>query len=347
MNIVLYSIASNALASGRKMKYVYFCIACFVFAGNIAAQSTAGITGQPDTSYTTISAYKNTRATHPNIKIINEFKLASVAEKRNITYCSIGDRKLKLDAFYPKEKSTTPKTAIIIIHGGGWRSGNRTQHYPLAQKLADLGYVCFTPEYRLSTEALFPAAVFDIKAAIRWVRKNAVLYNADTSRIVAMGFSAGGEMAAFMGTTGNMPLFEGTTCNTDMKSHVNAVVDIDGTLSFVHPDGGEGDDTKRTSAATYWFGYPKKDNMELWKAASPLSYVSRNTPPTLYLNSSVARMHAGREDYIKVLNEHNIYSEVHDFEGAPHSFCLFDPWFEPTVNFIDGFLKKVFKLHRG
>ena len=149
-------------------------------------------------------------------------------------------------------------------------------------------------------------------------------------------------MAAFMGTTGNMPLFEGTDCNMDMKSDVNAVVDIDGTLSFVHPDGREGDDTKRISAGTYWFGYPKNDNVKLWEAASPLSYVSSKTPPTLFLNSSVTWMHAGREDYIKVLAANNIYSEVHTFEGAPHSFCLFDPWFEPTVNYIDGFLKKLF-----
>ena len=235
------------------------------------------------------------------------------------------------------------RTAIIIIHGGGWRSGNRTQHYPLAQKLAELGYVCFTPEYRLSTEALFPAAIYDVKAAVKWIRKNAVKYNVDTARVVAMGFSAGGEMAAFLGTTGNMPLFEGTNGNPEMLSQINAVVDIDGTLSFVHPESGEGDESKRPSAGTYWFGYTKKQNFKLWEAASPLSYVGNKTPPTLFLNSGVDRMHAGRNDYIKVLNEYNIYSEVHTFDGAPHSFCLFDPWFQPTVNYIDDFFKKIFK----
>jgi pectinesterase len=54
-------------------------------------------------------------------------------------------------------------------------------------------------------------------------------------------------------------------------------------------------------------------------------------------------MHAGREDFIKILNQHKIYSEVKTFENAPHSFCLFDPWFKPTVNYIDEFLKRVFK----
>ena len=60
-------------------------------------------------------------------------------------------------------------------------------------------------------------------------------------------------------------------------------------------------------------------------------------------DSLVARMHAGRDDYLKVLNTNGIYSEVHEFENSPHSFCLFNPWFEPTIGYIDGFLKKVFK----
>ena len=100
-----------------------------------------------------------------------------------------------IDAFTPKQ-SSAKRVAVIMIHGGGWRSGNRMQHWPLAESLAHLGYVCFTPEYRLSTEALFPAAVYDIKAAIRWVKGNASKYNIDTTRIAIAGFSAGGELAA-------------------------------------------------------------------------------------------------------------------------------------------------------
>lgn len=306
------------------------------------SQSMIGITGKSDTSYNTRIAYQQVIKTHPESMTVNEFHFNNVKEERNITYVKTGKRELKQDVFYPKEKKKSASIAILIIHGGGWRSGNRSQHYPLAQKLANLGYVCFTPEYRLSTEALFPAAIFDIKEAIRWVKKNARKYDIDTAKVVAMGFSAGGELSAFMGTTGNIPLFEGVEYNPDVSTHVNAVIDIDGTLSFVHPDCREGDDSKRTSAATYWFGYPKKDNVQLWETASPLNYVSSNTPPTLFINSSVPAMHAGREDYIKVLNEFSIYSEVHTFDEAPHSFCLFDPWFEPTVKLMDDFLKKVF-----
>ena len=319
---------------------IFFSLLAFV---ETFAQSTIGITGKPDTSYSTYSAYTSTKKTHPGISIVEEFHSNIVSEKRNITYCSIGDRKLLLDAFYPSPENKTSRPGILIIHGGGWRTGNRAQHYPLAQRLADLGYSCFTPEYRLSTEALYPAAVYDIKAAIKWVKDNAVSFNVDTSAIVVLGFSAGGELAAFMGTTGGIMKLEGAACNSTASSRVQAIINIDGILAFIHPESGEGDDSKKTSAATYWFGYSKEENPELWRQASPLTYAGKNMPPALFINSAVDRMHAGRNDYIKMAEKYKIYTEVKTIEGTPHSFCLFHPWFEPTVKYIDEFLKKVFK----
>ena len=306
------------------------------------SQSVAGITNQRDTSYTINSAFISTKKNYPFIKIVEEFHSPSVKVKSNITYCKIGKRKMLLDAFYTKQRNKTPLPAILIIHGGGWRSGDKTLHHPLAQRLASLGYVCFTPEYRLSTEALYPAAVYDIKSALRWINRNAKEFNIDVSKIAVAGHSAGGELAAFMGATNGNSLFEGSGGNSKHSSHVDAVIDMDGLLAFIHPESGEGDDSKRISAATNWFGYSKNDNPELWKQGSPLTYAAKSTPPTLFINSAVDRMHAGREDYIKILNGYTIYTEVKSFENSPHSFCLFDPWFEPTVKCIDDFLKKIF-----
>ncbi len=331
----------NRLLLFKKSNVLIFLMTC-CFTINANAQSMQGVTGVPDTSYTTFSAWQQSKKDFPGITIVHEFHYPDVTEEKGITYCKVNHRSLLIDAFSPKKKNDKLLIAVIMVHGGGWRSGNRSQHYPLAERLAHLGYVCFTPQYRLSTEALFPAAVYDIKAAIRWVKANASAYHIDTSKIIIAGFSAGGELAAFIGTTGNMPLFEGCDCNEGMPTNVAAVIDIDGTLSFVNSESGEGDDSKHTSAATYWFGYPKKGNEVLWEAASPLSYVSKQTPPTIFINSSLARMHAGRQDYIHVLDSNHIYSEVHSF-NAPHSFCLFNPWFEPTVKYIDDFIKKVFR----
>lgn len=330
------------IVSSVRKSFMLATLFFLLFCATSNGQSLAGITHKADTSFTTYSAWKKSKKDFPDISIVTPFHFSDVAEKKSLVYCNTSSRKLLIDAFCPKEKKSAKRVAIIFIHGGGWRSGDRSQHYPLAETLAHLGYVCFTPQYRLSTEALFPAAVYDVKAAIRWVRKNAAEFNVDISKIVIAGFSAGGELAAFAGTTGDMPLFEGCDCNGNFSSKANAIVDIDGTLSFTNSESGEGDDSKRTSAATYWFGYPKKGNEVLWEAASPLSYVSCETPPTLFINSSLDRMHAGRNDFIKMLDSCHIYSEVHTFRGSPHAFCLFNPWFEPTVSYIDNFLNKVF-----
>ena len=157
------------------MKRIIIILVICLLTSTAFSQSMAGVTGKIDTSYNNNVAYRSVVKTWPNAKVVSEFRSSSFKEKRNIVYCSLrsdwGERKLLLDAFCPKGK-TKKRTAIIIIHGGGWRSGNRTQHYPLAQHLADLGYVCFTPEYRLSTEALYPAAIFDLKSAYFTVGSN-------------------------------------------------------------------------------------------------------------------------------------------------------------------------------
>ncbi len=305
------------------------------------AQSSKGLTGIADTSYSSDSALKKTLKTHPNAVLIPEKAFKKVEEHRNISYVNTGTRNLHLDVFHPKKHSKKGRPAILIIHGGGWRTGNRAMHLPLAQHLAALGYVSITVEYRLSTEALFPAAVHDLKAAIRWIRANGMTYNIDTQRIVGLGFSAGGQLAALLGSTNHMPSFEGALGDLRHSSALQAVIDIDGILAFIHPESGEGDDSRNTSAATHWFGYSKTENPALWTEASALTHVGKNTPPTLFLNSSVDRMHAGRDDYRKKLDTFKIYSEVHTFDASPHGFCLFAPWFAPTVEFIDLFLKKI------
>lgn len=326
------------------MKRVALILTICAIAGRTLSQSVEGITNKPDTSYTINGDYQKTLKAYPFIKLVSEVGQGNVAEKKNIIYCHKGARKLKLDVFYAKQKKPIKKTAIVILHGGGWRSGNRTMHYPLAQRLAQLGYVCFTPDYRLSTEALYPAAVYDVKAAIRWVRKHAKMFQIDPSRIVIAGHSAGGELAAFMGATNGNPEFEDEGCTNNYSSLVNAVIDIDGTLAFIHPESGEGDDSKRISAATNWFGYSKTENPALWMQASPLTHAGKQTPPILFLNSSVTRMHAGREDFIQKINTFNIYSEVKSFDDAPHTFCFYEPWFDPMINAIDAFLKNIFQV---
>ncbi len=304
------------------------------------SQIKEGLTGVTDTSYTTASAYLRQKKDFPETRMPVVPVSKNVIEKQGIIYHRIAKRKLLVDAFYPLPGKANG-TAIIIIHGGGWRSGNRAQHHDMARALAARGYSCFTPEYRLSTEAYFPAAVYDIKEAVKWVRLNAGKYRVDTSRIVIAGFSAGGQLAALVGSTANMPLLENYDIKKNISTEVHAVIDIDGTTSFVHEESSEQNNPDKVTAAAYWLGYTLSDNPVLYATASPLTYAAFS-PPVLFLNSAVERMHAGRDDFIKILNARGVYNQVHTFDGSPHSFCLFEPWFTPTINLMQEFLDKVF-----
>ncbi|OJV13044.1 MAG: pectin esterase [Dyadobacter sp. 50-39] len=298
--------------------------------------------GIPDTSFSVKGSYRHEIGQHPNIRTADSTMPALVQVIRNVAYrtTSVG-KTLLLDIYKTKRKAKALQPAILMVHGGGWRSGDRTHNNTLARRLAANGYICITTDYSLSTHALYPAAVHDLKAAVRWMRSHGKEYGIDTARIAILGFSAGGELAAFVGATNGNSKFEGTTGENEGSSIVQAVVDIDGTLAFIHPESGEGNDSKSISAATYWFGYSKAARPDMWQEAAPLTHVSAKTPPFLFINSSVYRMHAGRTDFIQKLNAFGTYSEVKTFPDAPHTFMFFDPWFEPTLAAVSGFLKKV------
>ena len=321
------------------IKFFLVTLLISVFSTLVQAQDTQWLTPNRDTSYSTNSDYHKIIKKYPHARIVPDSSRKEVVEKRNLVYRNIDGRQLHIDAFRPSAKGNRP--AILIIHGGGWRSGDRSQHIPLAQHLAAAGYVCFTVQYRLSTEALFPAAVQDLKAAVRWIRKNARQYQVDTSKIAALGFSAGGQLAALIGVTSGSNEFEEKVERKSPSSRIQAVIDIDGTLSFVHPEAWETQNPEKVNASVYWMGYKRNENLDLWTAASPLTYAEKNRVPFLFLNSSIERMHAGRDDFQAIAKKNGVAVKVKTFEGSPHSFCLYDPWFIPTVAEIKTFLSGI------
>ncbi|WP_418262157.1 alpha/beta hydrolase fold domain-containing protein [Flavobacterium faecale] len=287
-----------------------------------------------DTSYTVKSTYAKLIRNYPDIKIPKKSTSKNVQEKFNIIYKNENARALHLDAFFNTTRNNNP--AILLIHGGGWRSGNKALMHILAQKIAKEGYSCFAIEYRLSLEAKYPEGIYDIKNAIQFVKENASKYHVDANKIVVLGCSAGGQMAALVGTTNNNATFEKKSISKQ-NTNVAAIVNIDGILAFKHPESQEGE------MAAFWLGGTYEENPQNWENASALSHVSQNTPPMLFINSSFKRFHAGRDDVIKVLNQFNIYSEVHSLPNSPHSFWLFEPWLEQTVTHTTRFLNKIFK----
>jgi acetyl esterase/lipase len=290
-----------------------------------------------DTSFTVYSAFMKEKKNFPEIEIAEPKLPKGVLAKEDVVFSSPGKRDLHLDVFYPAEKSKKGYPGVILIFGGGWKSGEKSMSVPMAQQIAAKGYVTAAVEYRLSPEIQYPAAVHDVKAAIRFMRAHAADYNLDKSKIAVHGVSAGGQLAALVGTTNGVKKLEGIEGYTEQSSDVQAIIDIDGVLAFKHPESAEG------QVAGEWLGGTYEQKPQIWEEASALTHAGKNTPPILFINSSLPRFHAGRDDMIKKLNAHGIYSEVHSFPNTPHPFWLFHPWFEPTVNYTIEFLDKVFK----
>jgi len=330
------------------MKLNIFGILLFCLISHCVNAQLVTIQGIPrDTSFTLYSAWVGIKAKFPEAKSVIPHLPEGVTAKNDIVYATLlntpfGKRELHLDLFRPKKTGKYP--ALILVHGGGWRSGNKTLEIPMAQQIAAKGYVTACVEYRLSPEALYPAAVYDLKAAIRYLRANAKKHNIDPDRIAISGTSAGGQLAALIGTTGEVKKFEGDKGYNTVSSKVQAVIDIDGILDFTDPNESAKDtNPDKRSAGAYWFGATFKEAPEKWKEASAMTYAGKNTPPILFVNSALPRFHAGRDSVITILNKHGIYSEVHTVPGTPHPFWLFHPWFEPTVQYMVSFLDKIFK----
>jgi acetyl esterase/lipase len=289
---------------------------------------------QIDTTYTLESTFNKELKKYPFIKKVHELNdNDSLVILKEVLYESLKDKNLYLDFYSKKDNKLHP--AVVLIHGGGWKSGNKSQMHALAQQIALNGYSCFCVEYRLTAEAKYPAAILDIKKAITFIKSYAKNYNVNPNKIAVLGCSSGGQMAALVGTTNGNSKFEDITSKT--TASVQAIIDMDGILAFHHPESQEG------KTAALWLGGDYQEASNLWEEASAINNCDINTPPVLFINSSIPRFHAGQDDMIKILEKNGIYYEVKILPNAPHSFWFFHPWFEEIVNSSTQFLDKIFK----
>lgn len=297
-----------------------------------------------DTTYTVWSTYQKVKKQYPQVVVVKPLQIPSIVQRIDVSYLTVehsgGQRELKADLFYPKEiKKKLP--GVVLVHGGGWRSGNKSMNTPLAQQLALNGYFVMSVEYQLSLEAKYPAAVHNLKAAIRWLRSNAQEFNLNENYIAIIGGSAGGQLASLIGATNNNPKYEGNQGHGEFSSRVQAVVDLDGLLDFTDA---ENLAVKRTaqSADVFWLEGHYDSIPDKWRNASPLYQVTKKSPPFLFINSSQTRFHAGCKLMVAKLESMNIKPEVIELD-APHSYWFFDPWFKPMTDSIVSFLNQTSK----
>jgi acetyl esterase/lipase len=199
-----------------------------------------------------------------------------VANEFDIVYTKAGDVELKLDLARPAE-GDGPFPAVIVIHGGAWRSGNKNQQRGMIGAFAGRGYVAVSPQYRFCPKETFPAQVHDVKAAVRWVKAHAKAYKIDPDHVGAVGFSAGAHLAMMLGVTGPADGLEGDSASDAPNTKIQAVVNYFGPTDLA---AGDFPDVSKPLVKDFLGGTPKEKPDEAAKA-SPLIYVTKDDAPIL------------------------------------------------------------------
>ena len=271
-------------------------------------------------------------------------EVANAAIQRDLVYKRVNGAVLTLDLYCP-EKVSGPLPVIVWIHPGGWNRG-RKERCPAVTLVQD-GYAVASIDYRLTTTAPFPAQIEDCKAAVRWLRANASTYHLDPDHIGVWGHSAGGHLAALLGTSGGVRELEGTGDNMSYSSRVQAVCVVSGPGDLLQlyraatgPSGTE-INPKVKPALEALIGVPVEENKTKAMAASPITYVSKDDPPFLIIHGEIDSTVpvSQAESFAAALKAAGVETTLEIAPGRGHGAG--GPKFQPMIKaFFDKYLKK-------
>jgi acetyl esterase/lipase len=247
-----------------------------------------------------------------------------------------GFRPLHLDLHIPEGEGPFP--VLLWVHGGGWAGGNRAMGH--TQKLVPHGYAVAAAEYRLSGEATFPAQLFDLKGAVRWLRANAAVYRLDPGAIAGWGASAGGHLVAMLALTAGDAAFEGDVGgNLEQPSDVQAVIDFFGVMDFFPMDASAAQ-RPGGSPVTRLLGYPIAERPDEARRAMPLTHVHGGAPPFLLLHGDIDPMVPAEQSRVMcdALQRAGAEATLVTVPGALHEDPTF--WSEDVLGQIRTFLER-------
>jgi len=216
----------------------------------------------------------------------------TVKVSKDVEYGRAGDIPLLLDIYIPETPIATPMPAVIWMHGGSFKYGNKTSDRMLRsiKALARHGFFAVSINYRLSGVAPFPAAVEDSKCAVRWLRANAEKYNVDPNRIGVLGSSSGGYLSMMVGCADETAGLEGNGGWAEFSSRVQAVcsyygpTDLAGTYRAIEArEGYVPDDFYYVE----FLGCHLEEKPDMWKAAGPINHVTADDPPLLLVHGEL------------------------------------------------------------
>lgn len=199
-----------------------------------------------------------------------------VVTLNDVVYAKVGDVELKIDVARPAE-GPGPFPAVLVIHGGAWRGGDKASNRGMLAEFARRGYVAASPQYRFCPKDTFPAQVHDVKAAVRWLRAHKDEYKVDPDHLGAVGFSAGGHLSLMLGVTGPKDGLEGDVPADSPSSRVQAVVNYFGPADLASSDI---PDTSKDFVKEFLGGTPA-EKPEAAAKASPLTFITSDDAPIL------------------------------------------------------------------
>lgn len=215
----------------------------------------------------------------------------NVELREGIPYAANENPRQQVDVYLPRKRARAgPLPVIAYVHGGAWSMGSRVMARPdVSPHVATGRYAAVSIGYRLSGEARWPAQIHDAKAGLRWIRAHAVEYGFDPERICAMGSSAGGHLAAEIGTTNGVAELEGTIGpHLRERSDVQCAVDLFGPtdLTVAEPESRRVTMAGQPSSRELLLGAPIGSQPALEWQASPLHQVTRGDPPFLIVHGT-------------------------------------------------------------
>lgn len=240
---------------------------------------------------------------------------ADAPNERNVVYGAINGENLYLDVYRPKD-TEGKHPAILFIHGGGFRGGDKAQFGWHANQVREKGYVAFSLNYRLAPKDLYPAAVDDCQRAVRWIRAHADQYGVDPDRIGAVGSSAGGHLVAMLGTCETLHPIDDDL--TPFSSKVNAVVNYFGPIDF-RPIVNS---PRAVSTLADFMGKSIDAAPELYADASPITHVSKTAAPFLSIHgrNDTSIPIAQSETLTEALKRAGAEATLLAVDGAGHGF---------------------------
>lgn len=257
----------------------------------------------------------------------------SIEKKKDVVFKEVDGQQVAMDVYFDRNDDT-PNPLILIIHGGYWKTGDKSIHQFNAVEFVEMGYSVASVNYRLSASTKFPGNIEDVYEAIRYLTANAAQYNIDPSRIATWGGSAGGHLSGFIGLAANTP-DKSYNAGIDPTA-IKAIISMYGMHDLTLPIQREHPFTIQYIGKTF------EEAPEIYKEASPIDHADPSDPPVLLIHGSIdGSVSVQNSDALAArLDALGLSYEYDRVEGWPHAMDLFSPIGERSLWFVRRFLEQ-------